>query len=181
MKTIMITVQKTTLLAILFMGFSTISFAQDKTPSYKDVVTENPNAEADIKVVSDYSNALVNNKMDEAANQLSEKYMGYGPAANDSINKKDEIEGWKKAHLVRANEKVSFVSETFRVLQGDLKGNWVSQWGTYKFTQEGKDIELPYQITARVTDGKIDTSRIYFDNLAVLVALGYTITPPAKK
>ena len=180
MKTIMKTVQKTTLFAILFMGFSTLSFAQDKTPSYKELVAENPNAEADIKIVSDYSNALVNNKMDEAEKQLSEKYMAYGPAANDSINKKDEIAGWKKSHMSRTNEKVSFVSESFRVLQGDLKGNWVSQWGTYNFTENGKDISLPYQVTARVANGKIEMSRIYYDNMAVLVALGYTVTPPKK-
>ena len=174
------TLKKTVLLA-LFLAIGNLSFAQEKTPSYKDVVTQNPNAEADIKILSDYTNALVNNKMDVAANQLSEKYMGYGPAANDSINKKDGLDSWKKAHLVRTNQKVSFLSESFTVLQGELKGNWVSQWGTYNFTEGGNDISLPYQVTARVTAGKIDTSRIYFDNLAVLVALGYTITPPAKK
>lgn len=172
---------KKTVGLLLFIAIGNVSFAQDMTPSYKDIVVENPNAEADIKAVSDYTNALVSNKMDMAAKHLSEKYMGYGPAVNDSINKTGHIEGWKNAHLVRTNQKVTFISQTFRVAQGELKGDWVSQWGTYSFTQDGKDITLPYQSTSLVSDGKIETNRIYFDNLAVLEALGYTITPPAKK
>ncbi len=172
--------QKTAVL-LIFVAIGNLSFAQDKTPSYKDMVVTNPNAEADIKVVSDYTNALVNNKMDEAAKHLSEKYMGYGPAANDSINKTGHIEGWKNVHLVRTNENVTFVSETFRVTQGELKGEWVSQWGTYSFTQDSKDITLPFQANSLVSNGKIETSRIYFDNLAVTLALGYTLTPPEKK
>ncbi len=172
---------KKILLIGLFIVTGNLSFAQDKAPNYKEVVTQNLNAEADIKVVSDYTNALVNNKMEEAAKHLSEKYMGYGPAENDSINKKDTIEDWKKSHLVRSNQKVSFLSESFTVLQGDLEGNWVSQWGTYVFTQNGKEITLPFQSTSQVSNGKIDTNRIYFDNLAVVMALGYTLTPPEEK
>lgn len=174
------TIKKPSLLIILFLGLCTFSFAQTKTPSYKELVGENPNAEADIKVMSDYTNALANNKMDVAANQLSEKYVGYGPAATDSINKKEEMASWVIAHLVRTNEKVGFVSMSYRVLQGPYKGDWVAQWGDYSFTENGKDITLPFQVTARVSNGKIEMSRVYYDNLAIVTALGYTITPPKK-
>ncbi len=119
--------------------------------------------------------------MAEAGNLLTEKYIGYGPAVNDSTSKQQTITDWTQVHKLRTNQKVSFVSQTFRVLQGDLQGDWVSHWGTYSFTQNEKDIELPYQFTARVTDGKIDSSRIYFDNLAIVEALGYEVTPPKKE
>lgn len=168
-------------LLILFIGFSHLSFAQNETPSYKDIVTENPDAEADIQVVSDYVNLLVGNNMAKAASLLSEKYMEYGPAANDSINKIDQMAAWKAAHLVRTNEKVSFVSMSYRVLQGPYKGDWVCQWGNYNFTQDGKDVSLPYQVTTLVADGKIEMDRIYFDTASILTSLGYTFIPPVKK
>ena len=166
-------ISKTPLLLLCFLIISQLSFSQTEAPKYKDVVVENPEAEADMKVVSDYVKALVNNKMMEAEKLLSEKYMGYGPAVNDSISKQQTIATWKEAHKMRTNEKVGFVTQTFRVLQGELAGDWVSHWGTYSFTQNGKNIELPYQLTALVTDGKIVRSTIYFDNLAVIEALGY--------
>lgn len=172
---------KKTALLIVLIVIGNVSFSQDNNPSYKDMVSENPQAEATIQVVSDYVNALISNNMSKASSLLSETYIGYGPAENDSINKMDTTTSWKEAHLARTNEKVSFISQTFRVLQGDLKGDWVSQWGTYTFTQDGKDIKLPYQLTALVKDGKIGMSRIYFDNLAVLTTLEYKITPPEKK
>lgn len=174
------TLKTTMLLAIIMLLAPITTNAQDKELTYKDVVVENPEAEADMKVVADYVNALVNNDMEKAGQFLAEKYIGYGPALNDSINKQNNINAWKENHKVRTNQKVGFVTQTFRVLQGDLKGDWVSQWGNYSFTQNGKDIKIPYQFTALVTNGKIDRSTIYFDNLAVLQKLGYEITPPKQ-
>ncbi|WP_299111556.1 hypothetical protein [uncultured Winogradskyella sp.] len=172
---------KTPLLLLLFLIISQLSFAQDKAPKYSDIVVENPEPEADIKVVSNYVNALINNKMMEAKELLSDNYIGYGPAANDSITKQATLDSWNETHKIRSNEKVSFVTATIRVVQGEYKGDWVYQFGTYSFTQDGKDIELPYQFTALVNNGKIERSSIYYDNLAILKALGYQIIPPSKE
>ncbi|MCA0133439.1 nuclear transport factor 2-like protein [Winogradskyella alexanderae] len=171
---------KTTLVLLCFILFNQLSFSQDDTPSYKEMVVDNPTAEADMKVVGDYVNALINNKMSVAESLLHEKYMSYGPAANDSVAKQESMKNWMEAHKVRTNQSIGFVSQTFKVTQGELAGHWVSQWGTYSFTQDGKDIEIPYQLTARVADGKIISSTTYFDNMAVVEKLGYTITPPKE-
>jgi len=168
------------IIVFLFLAVGQINYSQNKELIYKDNVVENPEAEADIKVVSDYVNALVNNEMAKAEQLLTEKYIGYGPAINDSINKQENINSWNQNHKVRTNQKVGFVTQTFRVLQGNLQGDWVSQWGNYTFTQNGKEIKLPYQFTARVSNGKIDRSTIYFDNLSILLQLGYTVTPPKQ-
>lgn len=165
---------------LLFLIVSQLVFSQNKELNYKDNVVENPEAESDIKVVNDYVNALINNELAKAEKLLAEKYIGLGPSANDSITKQETINSWKESHKVRSNQKVSFVSQTFRVLQGDLKGDWVSQWGNYSFTQNGKNVKLPYQFTALISNGKIDRSSIYFDNLAVLLALGFEVTPPKE-
>ncbi len=37
---------------ILYFLFASMSFAQ--TPTYKDLVVDNPNAEADMKVIADF-------------------------------------------------------------------------------------------------------------------------------
>jgi ketosteroid isomerase-like protein len=174
------TLKTTMLLAFIMLLAPTFTNAQDKELKYKDVVVENPDAETDMKVVSDYVNALVNNELAKAEKLLAEEFMGYGPAVNDSINKQNNINTWKENHKVRSNQKIGFVTQTFRVLQGDLKGDWVSQWGNYSFTQNGKDIKIPYQFTARVSNGMINRSTIYFDNLAVFQQLGYEITPPKQ-
>ncbi|WP_452221952.1 hypothetical protein [Lacinutrix salivirga] len=171
---------KTTLLLLCLIIGSQFTFSQEKAPSYKDIVGENPKADTDIKVVSDYVNALVGNDMSKAEKLLSDIYIGYGPALNDSITKKETIKSWTEIHQVRSNEKVNFVSATIRVKQGEYKGDWVYQWGTYSFTQNGKDIQMPYQLTVFVNNGKIEKSTIYYDDLSVAKALGYQLVPPKQ-
>jgi ketosteroid isomerase-like protein len=56
----------------------------------------------------------------------------------------------------------------------------VSTWGTYSFTENGKDVKVPFQFTARVKNGKINRSVVYYDQLAIMKTLGFTVTPPTK-
>jgi len=162
---------------VLFLAIGQITFAQEK--SYKETVTENPTAEEDLKVISDYINALTNNKMTVVSGLLADDYVGTGPSNEDTETKAEQIAGWKEAHKVRTDQKNDFVVNTFRVLDGDLKGDWVSVWGTYIFNQEGVAMTLPYQFTALVENGKISRSIIYYDRLAIREAMGFELT--AKK
>lgn len=168
---------------ILLTVFTTVAQAQSTPaaqPRYKDVVVDNPNAETDMKVVSDFINALTNDNLEKANSLLAEKYKGYGPSPLDSSTTEQTINSWKESNKIQLNRKVSFVTQTFRVLLGDLKGNWVSVWGDYGFTQDGKSVSFPFQYTARVTNGKIDTDRIYYDRMYIFQTLGFKLTPPAK-
>ncbi len=168
---------------LLLTVFATAVQAQSTTappPRYKDVVVDNPNAEADMKVVGDFVNALTAGDLDKAKSLLAEKYKGYGPSPVDSTTAEKTISSWTESNKVQLNRKVSFVTQTFRVLQGDLKGNWVSMWGDYSFTQDGKNVAFPFQYTARVTDGKIDTDRVYYDRMYIMQTLGFKVTPPEK-
>ncbi len=113
---------------ILLTVFATIVQAQSPPaaqPRYKDVVADNPTAEADMKVVSDFINALTNNNLDKAKSLLAEKYKGYGPSPLDSSTIEQTINGWKESNKIQLNPKVSFVTQTFRVLSGNLQGIWV--------------------------------------------------------
>ncbi|WCO02733.1 hypothetical protein [Psychroserpens ponticola] len=177
MKTILKTIA---LVVFLFIGQITTAQEQE-TKSFNEVVTQNPTAEEDLKIVTDYLDAVINNKMDIVDNLLSDTYVNNGPSNGESSTKAEEIASWKDIHKIRTNQKNEYVVNTWRVLEGDYKGHWVSIWGTYTFTQDGADIILPYQYTAMVENGKIQKSVIYYDNLAIAKAMGYTLTPPKKK
>jgi len=169
---------------LLLLAGTVNSIAQQATPAsqlrYKEVVVENPNAEADMKVVADFVNALTNADLIKAKSLLTANYLGYGPAPTDSTTADQTITDWKENYKIQTNRTVSFVTQTFKVLSGNLMGNWVSLWGDYGFTQNGKKVSFPFQYTARVNNGKIDTDRIYYDRMFILQSLGYTLTPPAS-
>ena len=150
-------------------------------PRYKDLVAENSNADVDIKVVGDFLNSLVSGDLEKAKSLLTEKFKGYGPAPADSSTAEETINSWKGNYITQSNRKVDFLPATFMVLSGNLKGEWVSVWGTYSFAQDGKNLSFPFQYTARVTDGKIDTDRVYYDRLYIFQTLGYKVTPPEKE
>ena len=168
--------------AALFLTIAaTTAQAQSKPaaqPRYKDLVGDNPTAEADMKVVSDFINALTDGKLDKAKMLMADNYKGYGPSPNDSTTSTKTISAWQENYKTQSNRKVNFITQTFRVKSGDLKGNWVSLWGSYSFTQNAKEVTFPLQYTARVTEGKIDMDRVYYDRLYILESLGYKITPP---
>lgn len=165
------------MVAILSLFFSTISMSQTQS-AYKDVVVQNPNAEADMKLVGDYVRSLVSGDLDKAKSLMDPSYIGRGPSRIDSANVEKTITNWQANYKTQTDRKVTFVTNTHKVLSGGYKGVWVSLWGNYTFTQAGKTISLPFQLTAKVEDGKILSSIIYFDNLYVATELGFKLTPP---
>ncbi len=166
-----------TLAIVLCLCLGQITFAQET--SYKETVTENPTAEEDLKVVADYLDALISNKMDKASNFIADTFVGTGPSYQETQTKAELIASWIESHKVRTNQKNDYVRQTFRVIDGDLKGDWISIWGTYTYTEKGVTVNLPYQFTAMVDNGKISRSGIYYDRLAISEAMGFELT--AKK
>ena len=176
------TIRLSLLIAILLLTiFSMRAQAQTTSSSessHKDMVGENPNADADIKLVGDFLNYLVSGDLDKAKSLLSENFKGYGPSPTDSTSTEQTISSWKENCEVQSNRKVDFMPTTFRVFSGDQKGDWVALWGNYSFTQDGKNISFPFQYTARVSDGKINLDLTYYDKMYILQTLGYKVTPP---
>ncbi|MBP6235404.1 MAG: nuclear transport factor 2 family protein [Saprospiraceae bacterium] len=167
----------TSMVAIFSLFFSTIIMSQTQ-PAYKDVVVQNPNADADMKVVGDYVRSLVSGDLDKAKSLMDPNYIGRGPSRIDSANVEKTLTNWQANYKTQTDRKVTFVTQTHKVLSGIYKGEWVSLWGNYTFTQTGKTITFPFQLTAGVADGKIKSSIIYFDNLYVATQLGFKLTPP---
>ena len=175
-------IQACLLLAAALVLFSVAKTEAQTAPAavrYKDAIGDNPNAEADIKIVSDFTNALIAGDLDKAKSYLSDKCINYGPGPADSANVADFADHWRSNYKMQSDRKISFVTETFNVKVGDLQGHWVAAWGDYTFTSNGKTVKFPYHCAYHVTQGKIDISRIYYDQLYILQKLGYSLTPPA--
>jgi hypothetical protein len=164
--------------AALILAVCALSVKAQDAPSYKDLVVDNPTAEADMKTVSDYTNALVSGDLKKAKSLLAKTYMSYGPSSTDSSDVNQEMANWEENYTRHSDRKVAFVTQTFKVVSGPQKGSWVSLWGTYTFTVNAKILTLPIQITSSVSNGKMLKSFVYFDNLAIYQQLGYTLTPP---
>jgi hypothetical protein len=174
-------IQTSMLLALLlFVVSAARSQAQTAPMNYKDAVGDNPTADADIKTVTDFTNALVSGDVAKAKSLMAGTYKGYGPSAADSVNFDQEIAAWQENYKTQTDRKVGFVTITFNVKGGDLQGNWVAIWGNYTFTEGGKTITFPFQSSSHVTNGKVDRNVIYYDRLAIVQALGYKLTPPGQ-
>jgi hypothetical protein len=65
-------------------------------PKYKDMVADNPNADADIKLVEDYLNLLASGNADKAKSLLADNYMAYGPSPADSSNADRQLTAGRK-------------------------------------------------------------------------------------
>lgn len=170
--------------SLLFIG--AVAQAQNAPAStlrYKDVVVDNPNAEADMKVVGDFVNALMTEDLTKARSLMASNYMDYGPGYADSANADQVIKSWTENYKVEKNRKVSSLMQTFRVNSGPQKGDWVSIWLTYTATVNDKPIVMPLYAVLKLADGKVVWQRDYFDNMSVAKQLGYKVTPPeiAKK
>lgn len=100
-----------TLLLFVFATTAQAQSAPDAPPRYKDVVVDNTTAEADMKVVGDFVNALTAGDLDKAKSLLGEKYKAYGPSPLDSSTAEQTINSWKESNKIQLNRKVTFVTQ----------------------------------------------------------------------
>jgi ketosteroid isomerase-like protein len=168
--------------SLLFCVSLTATHAQTAPAAYhqKDVIGENPTADQDIQTVSDFLNSLVSGDLNKVRSLLATNYKGTGPGPLDSANTEQTIQQWQEDYKIQSDRKITFVTESFRVLTGDLQGNWVSVWGDYSCTIDGTNIKFPFQYTALVANGKISLDVTYYDRWYIFQALGYKVTPPEK-
>jgi ketosteroid isomerase-like protein len=145
--------------------------------SYKETVAENPNADRDIQIVRDYMQAMVAGDQNKARILVLPTYKNYGPSAADSSTLDQEMKAWQSNYQTQQNRKITTVASTLRVKNGPFTGDWVSVWGEYSFTHNGKTIAFPFHLQVQVSDGKIKNSRIYYDRLSVAQQQGYQLTP----
>ncbi|MBO0933019.1 nuclear transport factor 2 family protein [Fibrella aquatilis] len=144
-------------------------------------MTNNPNGGRDIQVASEYVTAItVTGDFDKARGLVSSAYIAHGPGGADSATIEKTVKLHQTFHQYQTNRKNEFSAQSFRIPSGNMKGDWVSLWGYYTYTdmRGGKAVTFPYQYTAKVTNGKIETDRLYYDELSILKQFGFKLIPP---
>ncbi|MBV1923489.1 MAG: nuclear transport factor 2 family protein [Flavobacteriaceae bacterium] len=141
------------------------------------------NEDANIKLVSEFIDALITNKQDKVRSLVTDDFMDYGPSQKDSMNIDQLTYAWTAIDSLRSNQDAGvFVATALVVNEGDLAGEWVNVWGTYtaKENSSGYEYSAPWHRVFKVNDDKISFSRAWFDNLAISLDLG-TVVKASKE
>lgn len=63
--------------------------------------------------------------------------------------------------------------------EGPQKGDWVYHWGTNTISYEnGESVTFPYHIALKMQNNKIVEAHFYYDNMKIIRAMGYALSPP---
>ena len=168
------------LLLLLMLGLSVSVFAQKNT-KHNDVVALSKNADENVSLLNAYANAFIAGKTDEANNFLAADYIEYGPGPDDTANLQQVLDRWRVAAAQRTDESIKdWRTLSVREKSGLQEGDWVMGWGVYQWTErsDGTVINLPFQVTARVGDGKLREAKMYYDRALVHEKKNYTVVPP---
>ena len=138
-----------------------------------------PPTEADLKLAGDFIRDLVvSDDPGKVRNLLTASYKAYGPG--NSVRTGDEtIKYFQNNAKTNSNRKVEFVTAPVNLKTGELQGQRVLVQGVSSYTTGGKDVRIPFVCFVHVTNGKIDQSTLYYNQVEAMMASGYTISPPA--
>ncbi|GHB63166.1 DUF4440 domain-containing protein [Persicitalea jodogahamensis] len=164
---------------LLFLACSH-SFAQ-RTPKHNDVVALSKNADENVAVLNNYLDALVSGDLNRARSLLAADYQENGPGYEKPMNSEQAINSWQSSLNQRTDHRISDRRTlAYQEKSGLNEGDWVMGWGTYHWKEKagGTMIELPYQITARVSNGTLKEARYYYDRATVRDKMGYVAIPP---
>ena len=139
----------------------TLVKAQNALPAHKEWVSDNPNADADIKLFLTYLDAWSKNDSVQVRRLVAPTYMGYGPSSSDSISLEQTIKDMQgKPRPIQVKYDLL---NSFTIKQGSRKGTWVEAWGTQYTTLAGKSVSFPFHYVSQVANGKILQDIVYFD------------------
>jgi len=141
-----------------------------------------PEGEEQIQLVENYLNALLGKDITTMESFLSDDYMGYGPAVNDSSDLAQTLENWKNNwHSLFTSIESERVHRIFTNSgEGRAAGDWVSEWGivTTNYIDGSESVTFWFNGVYRVTDGKIDRSRGFYDTGDIMAQQGFEFVPP---
>jgi hypothetical protein len=152
--------------------------------SLVDTVGENNKA-----VVQQYTDAVTKGDTVGMGSFLSDNYKGYGPGLNDSTDRAKTIanwsNNWKNEFASMAFDRATTTAFTIPA-DGKFPGDWVADWAyiTVNYKNGNKPISFWFNGVYRLTNGKIDRSRAFYNVNDFFQQQGYVVTPPkapAKK
>lgn len=109
---------------------------------------------------------------------LAEQYRGFGPSANDSIDKVGAIENWKY-NTENLYEGIKYNKSriiSVNVPDGENKGEWVSNWAELTITYKSGEKAVIWTNTVyQIENDKIIKSYTFYNEADVYKQLGYVI------
>ena len=148
-----------------------------------EVTLDFENAATANELIQNYIQGLKDGDVAKMSAQLDENAMLYGLGGGlDSLNVSQHMQFW--TDNFSSNEH-SITNEAYlpvKVTNAWNEGEWVLVWGTNTVTdKEGKNtVTIPYHNACFIVNGKIARIHYYYDNLNIMTAQGFTLTPPSK-
>ena len=107
---------------------------------------------------------------------LAEQYKGFGPSANDSINKVAAIENWKY-NTENLYEGIQYNKSrviSVNVPDGENKGAWVSNWAELTISYKSGEKAVIWANTVyQIENNKIIKSYTFYNEADVYKQLGF--------
>ncbi len=134
-----------------------------------------------IAVVEKYIKAVENKDAQTMTDLLADNYIGYGPSVADTVNKAQAMENFKYV-VENLYDKIEYqrtINIAAKITEGPNPGDFVSDWARLKITyKDGSGpVFLHMNAVYRIEDGKITTSRTFYNEADVLRQLGYDFVP----
>lgn len=169
------------ILSLFLLCWFTSPLVAQKSSKHNDMYALSTNADKHVLLVNGYLDALATGDMSRARSYLSDDYMEYGPASNDSMGLDQAIHNWEVSMNQRSEQ--AFNNRQLlcvKAKSGPEKGEWVMGRGVYhwKVPTTGAEVDIPFQLTAQVNGDKLQKAYLHYDRAEALEKLGYKIIPP---
>ena len=135
-----------------------------------------------ITIVDGYVNAVQQLDYGLMDDFLADDYIGYGPSANDSINKQNAASQWK-SNVDLVYEKIEYKksrSIAVTVPDGENQGEWVANWALLEITFKDNDekVTILANTVYKIENDKISKSYTFYNEADALQQLGYIFINP---
>jgi hypothetical protein len=158
----------------------TTSVADKTTPSHKQ-------SDEDVALVNKYFTAIENHDTAAMSSVMADNYKGYGPSIGDSAGKSEALENWKynfdHYYATIKYNRYQNIASTITENDNAEPGEWVSNWAylSVKYKDGRGPIYLWVNSVYKIENGKIQKSRVFYNEADWLRQLGYRFIKPIKK
>jgi ketosteroid isomerase-like protein len=168
-------------LPLVLLFFVSPFLIAQKTTKHNDVISLSRSADQNVATLNAYLDALVSGHMAQAGTYLASDYREYSPGHEEPYTSEQALASWEANSQQRTSQSISDRrTVAFQEKSGPQAGDWVMGWGVYHWKDKvgGVDVAMPYQVTARVDNGKLTETHYFYDRAAARDKLGYVSIPP---
>lgn len=144
--------------------------------------TQSNSSKANEDLIIKYVKAVENIDTTTMESLLADNYEGFGPSANDKIDKNGAVQSWKE-NVENLYESIHYSKSriiSVNVPDGENKGEWVSNWAELKivYKKDKKEVTIWANTIYKVENNKITKSFTFYNEADVLEQLGFVFINP---